>query len=121
MFCIFSISEQPISNTNKLFFKTYKSTTDAGACCFISQHLNFVNPETVNTDLEDITGDTWNNIPSGSLNGELGGLKFLLDAESFAFSNREKHSNGFRIAFSDHHDKHLLTHDSYFISTGKYK
>ncbi len=55
------------------------------------------------------------------MNGELGGLKFLLDAETFAFTNREKHSNGFRIAFSYPHDKHLLTHDSYFISTGKYK
>jgi hypothetical protein len=62
-----------------------------------------------------------NNIPRGSLSGELGGLRVILDAETFAFTDREKHSNGFRIAFADPCGKHMLSHDSYFVSKGKYE
>ena len=71
-------------------------------------------------DIEDVSADSLLNVPRGSQNGEFGGLRFVLDAESFAFADREKHSNGFRIAFADPNDQHLLRHDSYFVSTGKY-
>jgi hypothetical protein len=114
-------SDHPSSNANKLFYNSYKTITDEGACCYISPHLNFLNPATKNMDLMDISLDSWLNIPRGSLHGEFGGFRFILDAESFAFTDTEKHSNGFRIAFADAHDKHLLSQDSYFVSTGEYE
>jgi hypothetical protein len=77
-----------------------------------------VNPETRDMEINDISMESWDNIPRGSLNGEFGGFRFVLDAESFAFTDQDKHSSGFRIAFADAHDKHFLSHDSYFISTG---
>ena len=114
-------SEHPSSKTTKFFYNAFKETTDAGACCYISPYLNFVNPETKHLEIKDLSGDALNNIPRGSLSGEQGGLRVVIDAESFAFTDTEKHSNGFRIAFSDPNDKHVLSHDSYFVSTGKYE
>jgi hypothetical protein len=113
-------SDHPSSTTNKKFYNAYKTITDVGACCYISSYINFVNPETKNMEIYNLNGDSLNNIPRGSLSGELGGIKFILDAETFAFTDREKHSNGFRIAFADPYDKHVLNHDSYFVSKGKY-
>ncbi len=113
-------SEHPSSKTNKLFYNAFKSTADTGACCLITPYLNFVNQETKNKNLKELSAETKLNIPRGSLNGEFGGLRFVLDAESFSFSDQEKHSSGFRIAISHPNDKHLIRHDSYFVSTGKY-
>jgi hypothetical protein len=101
-----------------MFYNAYKATTDEGTCCYISPYVNFINSETKNMEIKDISMDSWYNVPRGSLNGEFGGIKLLLDAEVFAFTDQEKHSSGFRIALADNHDKHLLSHDSYFVSTG---
>ena len=116
----FIILDHPSSKTIKLFFNAYSATTDTGACCYISPHLNFINPETKDLDPNYLPLDLWLNIPRGSQSGEFGGFQFVLDAESFAFADREKYSSGFRIAFADPYDKHLLSHDSYFVSTGKH-
>jgi hypothetical protein len=46
-------------------------------------------------EIEDLSGDSLNNIPRGAQSGEEGGLRVILDAESFAFNDEEKHSDGF--------------------------
>jgi hypothetical protein len=104
--------------TTKMFFNAYKEVADFGACCYIEPYLNFVNPQTANVDMNLLSGEDWHAIPRGSQNGELGGVEFLLDAESFAFSSKEKNSIGFRIAFSDPQDKPTVRKDGYLISTG---
>jgi hypothetical protein len=101
-----------------MFFKAYQQVTDFGACCDIVPYLNFVHPQASKSDTQLITAEQWHSIPRGSQNGELGGVEFVLDAESFAFSSKEKNSVGFRIAFSDPQDKQTLRKDGYLISTG---
>jgi hypothetical protein len=110
----------PSTKTTKIFFKAYQVVTDFGACCEIVPYLNFVNPQTTKLDPQLITGKLWHAIPKGSQNGELGGVEFLLDAESFAFLSKDKNSFGFRIAFSDSLDKQTIRKDGYLVSTGTF-
>jgi hypothetical protein len=67
--------------------------------------------KTKNKNLKDLSAETKLNIPRGSQNGEYGGLRFVLDSESFSFTDQEKNKQ----------DKHLIRHDSYFVSPGKYE
>ena len=54
------------------------------------------------------------------MNGEYGGIKLVLDVESFDSSYYGEDSSGFRIAFSDLRDKPLITRDSFMVPTGNY-
>jgi|FrelakmetLWP11LW_1041352.scaffolds.fasta_scaffold126044_1 hypothetical protein len=113
------LTAHPSSKTTKMFFKAYQPVTDFGSCCDIVPYLNFVNPQTSKLDLQLVDLEEWHHIPRGSQNGELGGLEFVLDAESFAFSSKEKNSVGFRIAFTNPQDKQTVRKDGYLISTGR--
>jgi len=48
----------------------------------------------------------------------MGGLKLVLDVESFDFTNSGKTSVGFRLEFSDQRDKSAVKQDGYYISPG---
>ena len=108
----------PSSKNVRTFFPAYYGVTDYGRCCIITPYLNFVNPDTKNLSPAQYTGEHWHEDKKGSRNGENGGLKVLLDAESFDFSYSGKDSLGFRIAFTDQRDTALLMQDGYVISTG---
>ena len=56
----------------------------------------------------------------GSTNGENGGIRFLLDVETFEATYSGQDTFGFRIAFGDQRDKQIITQDGYLISTGIY-
>jgi hypothetical protein len=120
MYCklFFYFTAHPSTKTTKIFFKAYKVVTDFGACCEIVPYLNFVNPQTIKLDPQLISAEHLHAIPRGSQNGELGGIEIVLDAESFAFSTKEKNTVGFRIAFSDSQDKQTMRKEGDLISTG---
>ena len=109
------------SKTVKTFYNAKFEVTDFGACCAIFPFLNFVNPDTVLMSPEEYTGEHWHSQKKGSLNGEYGGIKVLLDAESFDFSYTGKHELGFQIAFSDQCDTPSVRHDGYAVSPGNLK
>jgi len=90
---------------------------DYGYCCLVSPYINFVNEETRNTDVMDIDGKSWLDIPKGALGGPGGGLQLLLDAETFdsAYSTFD----GFVVAFLDPRDKPVIAQDGFLISPGK--
>ncbi len=68
---------------------------------------------------DQYTGEHWHSQPKGSINGEYGGIKLVLDIESFDSSYYGEDSSGFRIAFSDIQDKPLITRESYLVPTGE--
>ncbi len=111
----------PSTKSTRTFFSAYFAVTDYGCCCIITPYLSFVNPETKNLLPEEFTGEHWHSQSKGSRNGEYGGLKILLDAESFDFSYTGKDSKGFRIAFTDQRDTAFVRQDGYVISTGEFK
>ena len=108
----------PGTGTTKTFYSAWKSLTDGGSCCLISPYLNFVNPNTQSKDPNTYTGEEWHSLPKGSENGQIGGLKFVLDVERFDYGLDETESIGFNIAFSDQRDKPIMKEDGYSISTG---
>jgi hypothetical protein len=108
----------PGSQTTRTFFDAYKIVTDGGPCCLITPHLNFENYETRNQDPQTYTGKEWHVQPNGSKNGQIGGLKFVLDVESFDYTYSGKESMGFRIEFSDHRDMAIIKQGGYSISSG---
>ena len=110
--------EHPGSGTVKTFYSTWKALTDYGPCCLISPFLNFANKETKDISPSDYTAAHWHSQPKGSHNGQIGGMKFLLDVESFDFSFSGKESLGFRVEFSDQRDKSMIKQDGYLISPG---
>jgi hypothetical protein len=93
--------------------------SDYGSCCKINPFLNFVNPETAQLDPNTYIGKHWHSVPKGSQYGNFGGIRFLLDVESYAFAYMGKDSVGFRVTFSDALDKPTLTQDAYLLSLGK--
>jgi hypothetical protein len=113
-----SFTAHPSTKDVRTFFPAYYSVTDYGSCCIITPYLNFVYPETKNIEPALYSGEHWHAQKKGSQNGENGGLKILLDAESFDFSYSAKDSLGFRIAFTDQRDTALVRQDGYVISTG---
>ena len=92
--------------------------TDGGPCCFISPYINFVDPKTRDRDPQTLTGEEWHLQAKGSKNGLIGGLKLVLDVESFDFVNSGKTTIGFRLGFTDHRDKSVIKQDGYYISPG---
>ncbi len=112
-------SAHPSSKNVRTFFQAYLSVTDYGTCCFITTYLYFVNPDTKNLSFDQYTGDHWHAQQKGTQNGDYGGLKILLDAESFDFSYTGKDSLGFRISITDQRDTALVRQDGFVISTGK--
>jgi len=111
----------PSSNTNRKFYPAHHLITDYGACCLIAPYLYFVNPESMNLDPTNYTAKHWHSQPRGAYNGQFGGIKLLLDVDSFDFSYTGKESVGFRLVFSDVRDKPMLRQDGYLISPGKKK
>jgi hypothetical protein len=82
--------------------------------------LSFVNPETIHLHPYNYTGEQWRSTPKGSKNGYEGGIKFVLDVESFDYTLMKKRlSEGFKIAFALPEDKQSLKLDGYLISPGK--
>ena len=67
---------------------------------------------------DQYTGEHWHSQPKGSISGEFGGIKLILDVETFDASYYGEDSSGFRIAFSDLRDKPLITRDGFMVSTG---
>jgi len=57
--------------------------------------------------------------PKGALNGQLGGIKLLLDVETFELSYSGKGSAGFKLVFSDVRDNPMVRQDGYLISPGQ--
>ena len=110
--------EHPGSGTVKTFYSAWKALTDYGPCCLISPFLNFANKETKDISPTEYTAAHWHSQPKGSHNGQIGGIKFLLDVESFDFSFSGKESLGFRVEFSDQRDKSMIKQDGYLISPG---
>ena len=113
-----NFSEHPGSKTIKTFYSAWKSITDYGPCCLISPYVNFVNNKTKNLTPSQYTADDWHSLPKGSQNGEKGGIKFIVDVESFDFTYSGKESFGFRVEFSDQRDKSMIKQDGYLISPG---
>ena len=111
-------SDHPSSKTLKKFYDAYETATDFGACCEIDPYLRFVNPETINVHPFNYTGEQWRSTPKGSKNGYEGGIRFVLDVESFAFAFMKKISLGFKIAFALPEDKQTLRLDGYMLSPG---
>jgi hypothetical protein len=95
--------------------------SDYGPCCKINPFLNFINPETAKLDPNTYIGKHWHSVPKGSQNGNFGGIRFLLDVESYAFAYMGKDSVGFRITFADALDKPTVTQDAYLLSPGYLK
>ncbi len=93
-----------------------KSTPDYGACCLITPFLDFGDGKI--PDPYNITGYQWHSVPRGVQNGPMGGIKFVLDAETFAFAPMGHESVGFRIAIADPRDKPMIKQDSFMISPG---
>ena len=110
--------DHPSSNTVKTFYNNFLSGTDFGACCKINPYLSFVNPETIHLHPFNYTGEQWRSTPKGSKNGYEGGIKFVLDVESFAFAFMNRISLGFKIGFGLPEDKQLLRLDAYLVSPG---
>ena len=110
----------PITETVKKFFGgAWHGVTDYGACCLITPHLNFVNPETKDMTPEKYEPHHWTiQIPKGARNNQIGGIKVLLDVESFDISYSGKESLGFRIAFTDQTDTAMMKQDGFLISPG---
>ena len=94
--------------------------TDGGPCCLISPYLNFVNNKTLDQDPRKFTGKEWHSQPKGSTNGQIGGLKFVLDVESFDYTYSGKESLGFKIEFSDQRDMSIIKQGGYSISPGTF-
>ena len=80
-----------------------------------------MNPETVKLNPDLYTDKHWHSQPRGASNGQLGGIKLLLDVDSYDFSYTGKESVGFRLVFSDVRDKPMMRQDGYLISPGKNK
>ena len=118
---ILNFLEHPESKTIKRFYNAYKLVTDFGVCCSICPYLNFVYEKTKDIDPEDYTTDDWKTVKTGSHNGESGGIKILLDVETFDFTFSNTDSHGFKIVFGNQRDKQIITQDGYLISTGKHK
>jgi len=93
-----------------------KSTPDYGACCLITPFLDFGDGKI--PDAYNITGYQWHSVPRGVQNGPMGGIKFVLDAETFAFAPMGHESVGFRIAIADPRDKPMIKQESFMISPG---
>ena len=110
--------DHPSSKTLKTFYDGFQTATDFGACCKINPYLSFVNPETINVHPFNYTGEQWRSTPKGSKNGYEGGIRFVLDVESFAFAFMKKISLGFKIAFALPEDKQTLRLDGYMLSPG---
>ena len=104
-----------------MFFNGLKSITDGGPCCLISPYINFVNPKTRDRDPQTLTGEEWHLQAKGSKNGLIGGLKLVLDVESFDFVHSGKTTVGFRLEFSDQRDKSTIRQDGCYISPGTTK
>ena len=111
-------SAHPRSNTIRTFFDAHHVVLDYGACCLIAPYLYFENPKTINLTQDEFTSEHWHMQPKGALNGQLGGIKLLLDVESFDFSYSGKESYGFRVVFSDVRDNPMVRQDAYLISPG---
>jgi hypothetical protein len=115
---MFSFTEHPSSNTTVEFYNGLLGLTDYGACCLIDPYLNFINPVSKDLSPFNITGDHWHSVPRGVQNGPMGGIKFVLDAETFAFAPMGQESSGFRIGIADSRDKPMIKQESFMISPG---
>ena len=87
----------------------------------IAPYLYFVNPESMNLDPVNYTAKHWHSQPRGAYNGQFGGIKLLLDVDSFDTSFAGKESVGFRLVFSNVRDAPMVRQDGYLISPGKTK
>ena len=103
------------------FYNGLVALTDYGACCLITPYLNFVDPVSKHLDPYNITGHHWHSVPRGVQNGPKGGIKFVLDAETFAFAPMGQESVGFRTGFADTRDKPMIKQESFMISPGTYQ
>ncbi len=82
--------------------------------------MSFVNPETINVHPFNYTGDQWRSTLKDSQNGYEGGIRFVLDVESFEYSFiKQRLSEGIKVAFSLPEDKQSLNLDGYLVSPGK--
>ncbi len=70
-------------------------------------------------DIDKYEDRYWHFQSKGVQSGQFGGITFLLDAESFDYSQTDKESAGFIIVLSDQRDKPIITQDGYMISPGK--
>jgi hypothetical protein len=70
-------------------------------------------------DIDNYEDRYWHFQSKGILSGQFGCITFLLDAESFDYSQTDKESAGFIIVLSDQRDKPIITQDGYMISPGK--
>ena len=100
------------------FYDGLAALTDYGACCLITPYLNFADPVSKHLDPYNITGHHWHSVPRGVQNGPKGGIKFVLDAETFAFAPMGQESVGFRTGFADPRDKPMIKQESFMISPG---
>ncbi len=101
-----------------MFYSAYQQAYDYGSCCSISPYLNFVYEKTKDLDPKDYTTENWLTNIRGSQNGDNGGIKILLDVETFDFTFSNTDSHGFKIVFGDQRDIQIITQDGYSISTG---
>ncbi len=116
IFIIFSA--HPSTKSFRTFFKAWKGLTDYGACCLVSPYLNFVNEETKGLDPDKYEGRHWQYLSKGAQSDQFGGTSFLLDVESFDYSQTNEESAGFIIVLSDQQDKPMVEQDGYMISPG---
>lgn len=111
--------EHPSTKTFRKFYTAIDyDTTDYGYCCQINPYLNFLNPKTVLLDGNDFTSEDYLSVPKGSTNGIQGGLKFILDAETFNYAYLARGESGFRLSLTDPRDKPIINQNSFYISTG---
>ena len=73
--------------------------------------------ETSDSDGNYLDDSVWLHIPRGALSGPDGGLKLLLDVESFdsAYSTFD----GLVVAFLDQRDLPVIAQDGFMVSPGK--
>ena len=92
---------------------TFSTTSDKGVCCFVSPNVNF------NLDLNTtvMSGEEWHKVSKGAQSGTLGGLKLILDTESF--DSAWAVLNGVKIAFTDQRDLPVISHEGYLVSPGE--
>ena len=64
-----------------------------------------------------MSGEEWNNVSKGAQSGTLGGLKLILDTESY--DSAWAVVTGVKIAFTDQRDLPVISHDGYLASPGK--
>ena len=105
-------------NTTQKFYNSFQVLTDYGACCVIVPYLDLVNPATINLEPSLYTGDHFHNIPRGAKNGQLNGLKLVLDVEHYDYGYFPRGARGLRVALSAPSDQAVINQDGFYVSPG---